>query len=664
MQEWLTAVTDRLKRFLDQHSDTLRRSLFYAAMAIGLFIVLSFIFRNAIFSWYLDKKVKSFNRAYHAELSVGKARIRGISALEINNILLKPEQGDSLFQVQQAFASVNFWKLLFGRVALTNFQLNDARLNLVRKDSLTNYMFLLEKARKNRDTASETTHTDYAVRMQSLLDAVFDKIPNRLEIHNFTIINRNNDHLVIFGLDTLDIENRQFMAPIRIYEDSVHSRIMLAGKLDKEDRQAEFRLYSGDSKKVSIPFIDYKWKAMVRFDTASFTLAEGNSGSGITQVTGSSFIKGLEIRHERISSDIVEFKETGINYVFNIGSDYFELDSTTTVVLNRLSVNPYIRYQPHPTKQIALRLHKHDFPADELFSSLPPGLFTTIQGIKTRGNLNFELDFFVDLSLPDSLRFHVDLSPRKFGIVSYGSTNLGKLNESFEYTAYEKGEPVRTFIVGPENPGFMPLSQISPYLQVSVLNSEDGAFFGHRGFMPDAFRESIVTNIKARRFARGGSTISMQLVKNVFLNRNKTVARKLEEALIVWLIENYGLSTKERMYEVYLNIIEWGPLVYGANEAAHFYFNKDASRLTLAEAIFLASIIPRPKYFKYSFDENGQLRDYLQNFYGVISAKMLKKGQITQQDFDALRPTVDLKGPAKLMLRKDGGMVGDTVDGY
>jgi membrane peptidoglycan carboxypeptidase len=182
--------------------------------------------------------------------------------------------------------------------------------------------------------------------------------------------------------------------------------------------------------------------------------------------------------------------------------------------------------------------------------------------------------------------------------------------------------------------------------------------------MPDAFRESIVTNIKARRFARGGSTISMQLVKNVFLNRNKTVARKLEEALIVWLIENYGLSTKERMYEVYLNIIEWGPLVYGANEAAHFYFNKDASRLTLAEAIFMASIIPRPKSFKYSFDESGQLRDYLQNFYGVISAKMLKKGQITQQDFDVLKPTVDLKGPAKLMLRKDEGMVGDTVDGY
>jgi len=104
----------------------------------------------------------------------------------------------------------------------------------------------------------------------------------------------------------------------------------------------------------------------------------------------------------------------------------------------------------------------------------------------------------------------------------------------------------------------------------------------------------MILNIKERRFARGGSTITMQLVKNVFLNRNKTIARKMEEILLVWLIENQQLCSKERMFEVYLNIIELGPHIYGANEAAHFYFNKDASKLTLPESIFIASIIPRP----------------------------------------------------------------------
>jgi len=101
---------------------------------------------------------------------------------------------------------------------------------------------------------------------------------------------------------------------------------------------------------------------------------------------------------------------------------------------------------------------------------------------------------------------------------------------------------------------------------------------------------------------RGASTISMQLVKNLFLERQKTIARKLEEMIITWLIEENRLVSKERMFEIYLNIIEWGPQVYGAQEEARFYFDKDVADLTLAEAIFMAGIIPQPKRFMVSFD--------------------------------------------------------------
>lgn len=131
-------------------------------------------------------------------------------------------------------------------------------------------------------------------------------------------------------------------------------------------------------------------------------------------------------------------------------------------------------------------------------------------------------------------------------------------------------------------------------MQYAVLTSEDPSFFYHRGFIPDAFKESMIENIKAKRFVRGGSTISMQLVKNVFLSREKTISRKLQEMLIVWLIENKGLVSKERMFEIYLNAIEWGHGIYGIKEASQFYFSKLPSQLNLAESIFLASIIPDP----------------------------------------------------------------------
>ena len=85
----------------------------------------------------------------------------------------------------------------------------------------------------------------------------------------------------------------------------------------------------------------------------------------------------------------------------------------------------------------------------------------------------------------------------------------------------------------------------------------------------------MILNIKERKFARGGSTITMQLVKNVFLKRNKTIARKMEEILLTWLIENQQLCSKERMFEVYLNIIELGPHVYGAKGSSFLFWQKN-----------------------------------------------------------------------------------------
>lgn len=644
------------KQWILERRDKLRRILFYVTIMAGLLLILSFIFRNALFSWYLNKKTEAFNRHFQAEFSVNKARITGLSGVELDHLLLRPANGEVLLTIDKVYASVNFWKLLIGRVSLTDFELENTMLNLVRKDSLTNYMFLLDRRTPKKDTFQTESGSNYAVRAERLLDAAFDKIPNRLKIINFTISSLNNDHLVSMHLDTLDIVDQQFSMPIYIQEKEVKARWMLSGVLDKGSRQARVKLVAGDTSGIVIPFILYKWNADIRFDSAQITLSEEAGADGITRLEGQASVNNLRVRHDRISTETVQIRESGMQYRINIGKDYLELDSSTSIRMNQLSLNPYMRYRPKPDKQFTLKVHKKRFPAMELFSSLPMGLFDNLQGIRASGDLAFDLDFFVDLSRPDSLQFYCDLVPFDFRIQSYGQGNFRKLNESFEYTAYEKGQAVRSFLVGPENPDFRTIDQISPYLKVSVLNSEDGAFYGHLGFMPEAFRESIVTNIKERRFARGGSTISMQLVKNVFLNRNKTIVRKIEEALIVWMIERLRLSSKDRMFEVYLNVIEWGPMVYGANEASRFYFAKDVSKLTLAEAIFMASVIPRPKGFMYAFEPNGDFKEYLKNYYGRISEKMLRKEQITPMDFDQLLPFVDLKGPARQLLKKSDSL--------
>ena len=148
----------------------------------------------------------------------------------------------------------------------------------------------------------------------------------------------------------------------------------------------------------------------------------------------------------------------------------------------------------------------------------------------------------------------------------------------------------------------------------------------------------------------------MQLVKNVFLNRNKNFARKLEEALIVWLIENERLTSKERMYEVYLNIVEWGPLVYGIQEASAYYFNKRPSQLNTEESIFLASIIPKPKHFRSSFAEGGQLKENMEGYYKLIAKRLAQKGVISEIEADSIRPDIQVTGDAL------NSLVGDTPE--
>jgi len=246
-------------------------------------------------------------------------------------------------------------------------------------------------------------------------------------------------------------------------------------------------------------------------------------------------------------------------------------------------------------------------------------------------------------------------------ITGYGVDDYRMLNSGFRHQVYERGRLAASFIAGPENPDFVPLEQISPFLRAAVMTSEDGSFFYHNGFNPNAFRESIAINIKKGRFARGGSTISMQLVKNVFLTRNKTLARKIEEAIIVWLIESKNLVSKHRMYEVYLNIIEWGPGVYGINQASHFYFNKSPAELSLPESVYLASIVPQPKWYRYSFTADGELKPFFGNYFDRLKVLMVKKEFIAPADTAGIFPEVQLSGPAALVFTSPDSTVVDSV---
>lgn len=142
---------------------------------------------------------------------------------------------------------------------------------------------------------------------------------------------------------------------------------------------------------------------------------------------------------------------------------------------------------------------------------------------------------------------------------------------------------------------WVPYEQISPHLKRAIIAAEDGKFLQHEGFDFEAIQKAYEKNLEKGKFVRGGSTISQQLAKNLFLSGNKTPWRKIEEAIITLMLEN--VMSKRRILEIYLNKIEWGNGIFGAEAASRHYYGIPASALTAQQAARLAAMVPNPRFY-------------------------------------------------------------------
>jgi membrane peptidoglycan carboxypeptidase len=184
---------------------------------------------------------------------------------------------------------------------------------------------------------------------------------------------------------------------------------------------------------------------------------------------------------------------------------------------------------------------------------------------------------------------------------------------------------------GPGTPGWVRYDDISRFMEIAVLVCEDGGFHRHRGFDFRAIARAIEDDIRAGRFVRGASTISMQLAKNLYLGREKTLARKIQEALLTLLLEQQ-LSKKELM-ELYLNVVELGPGIYGVGPAAEHYFKIPARELTLGQSLYLASILPDPT--RQHFTPSGEVTERWSEYLRKLMRIARKVERITDDELEA-----------------------------
>jgi membrane peptidoglycan carboxypeptidase len=170
----------------------------------------------------------------------------------------------------------------------------------------------------------------------------------------------------------------------------------------------------------------------------------------------------------------------------------------------------------------------------------------------------------------------------------------------------------------------------SPFLN-AVLTQEDSRFYEHKGFIVREFQSALVRNLLAGRFKFGASSITMQMVKNVFLYRDKTISRKLQELFLTWYVE--VTLEKDRILEIYVNAIEYGPGVYGIVQASRIYFDKHPREIEPREAAFLAHLLPHPRkrYFQYC---KGKMSKRWENKVGRILNNMHKRKRLTDEEYE------------------------------
>ncbi len=269
-----------------------------------------------------------------------------------------------------------------------------------------------------------------------------------------------------------------------------------------------------------------------------------------------------------------------------------------------------------------------------LLESIPPALLPHLAGARYKGTLAARGYTQFDTRKIDELVLKYDFDDLCKMVTVPSELDKDRFRGRFTHPIVDKDDKPSELTTGPGEPSWTDVDEISPFMQVAVLTTEDGSFYRHHGFNHSAIRASLIANVKAGKFIRGASTITMQLAKNLFLTREKTLSRKLEELVLADYLEK--TFKKEELMELYLNVIEFGPDVYGVRDAANHYFGLRPDQLDLAECLFLSSLLPNPRGYHKMYEKGAVSPYWLTRIHqlmevaeknGKISPKELEEGQ-------------------------------------
>ena len=279
--------------------------------------------------------------------------------------------------------------------------------------------------------------------------------------------------------------------------------------------------------------------------------------------------------------------------------------------------------------RLTARFWNDSIPGRDIAASIPGPLLGPLAGTVLEGSLGLDVRLSIDRQYPDSSDLSILVDAGGLRVLEC-PVDVERLVRGGSCRMLDSWGNTRLIHLSPSaNQGFVRLGEMPRWFEPLLCCSEDGTFRSHSGFSAEHIRNSLVADIREGGFVRGASTLTMQLARNLFLSREKTLARKLQEVFLTWRLEE--TLSKDRILEIYANIVELGPDVFGFAEASSYYFGTDIRELGVRETAFLVSILPGPRLY-HRFFERGAVPDWWEGYLDILVESAERRGGVSQEE--------------------------------
>ncbi|SKD10360.1 Transglycosylase [Chitinophaga ginsengisegetis] len=570
-------------------------------------------------------KIKS---RYRISADFGIVSITSINSVKIKPVSLYNNARNMICETGSIQVKFSWYSLLKGRIKLISVKISDCKIVINKRETIP----ANTTAKSTVVISPQDMIRNFYKRISTRVDIAFESIPPQVNIENLEIILSGHKNVQV-KISSFALNKRYYNTAPGSHQDGRFQPKGIARKLVAE-------------KQLTVDVGNFTMVADLQTDTPSttvtakqltFRLSRGKDENNGISYDLETNTHDLTLHNSKVSNQQAFTCDLGLMLYAKPDSEGFHIDRQSCFHLNNLRFPFYLDHFYRENDIIELGVNLVSCQMEDILKSFQDFTTQSLYRSSFSGTLGFFSRLRFELTNSFKREFEIKLD-NNLRILDHGGADYSYLKQPFVHNVYDGDIAVKSINLDSGNSFFLPLDKISADLKKVIICTEDPHYYTHKGIDSEAIFLAMASNIKSRKLSRGASTITMQVVRNLFLYHRKNFQRKIEEVILTWYLEEVFSIGKDRILEIYLNIIELGPGIYGVQEAAYFYFDKPANQLTLTESLALAYIIPRPKFFLEALKMNSpKLRKNLTAHILHNSKVMLKKDIISLEEFENIQ---------------------------